>query len=121
MKGYRRNYNTITDDDVVNDIASLKRFDRFRRKYKGDDFYDIYVNAERDANIAIPEDIRKIYRAQQIIKELDLFVKVTKCIKSKMNLVEDAHKEHKWLKNKELVRTILNKPSDPDYVVDWHK
>ena len=112
---YRRDYTCITDEDVEKRIEQLKQFDRIRRKTFNDDYYTLYVNAERDANVSIPEETRKIYRAQQIIMEKARYVHIAETVQDKMYLEERYLKENPWLSNKNIVNKVMSMPKDPDF------
>jgi hypothetical protein len=116
MKKYRRDYTCITDADVIKRIQDLIAFDRIiNKRPKDKEFYKAYVLAERDANLAIPEETRKIYRAQQIIKEKYRYVQIAETEADKMYLEKRYLKENPWLGNPDIVRKVMSKPEDPDF------
>ena len=112
---YFRDYTCITDEDVEARIKSLRLSDKLSRRNTTEEFVRYYVESERDLNLTIPEDTRKIWRAQQVLLEKAHYVKKTHCFASKMWLEEQYLKENKWLSNRTIVNKLRNEPCDENF------
>ena len=112
---YQRDYTCITDDQVAARIKDIHTAALVSRTRVTEEFITIYVESERELNVTIPEDTRRMYQAQQGLLERSHYVKLTKCVASKMFLEQEYHKENKWLLDKRIVEKIRRFPCDEDF------
>ena len=109
---FRRNYSVLTDEDVQEHIEKLKAFDAMRRQRKDDSFYVTYAEAEREANKELDDSTRKIWIAQQIIKEKKHFIEIQKDYNEGHFLEKDYIKKYKWLLNKDIIKKVMSHKED---------